>query len=58
MEDASKRLSELDATLTLGVLRVAGPRLRAEDPVGMKRYVECLRDRVAEDTAPEEEETA
>ena len=54
LEEASKRLSELDATLTLGVLRVAGPRLRAEDPVGMKRYVECLRDRVAEETLPEE----
>ena len=45
--DATARLSELDATLTLGVLRVAGPRTRAEDPIGMKRFVESLRERVA-----------
>ena len=47
LTDATARLSELDATLTLGVLRVAGPRTRAEDPIGMKRFVESLRERVA-----------
>ena len=47
LTDATSRLSELDATLTLGVLRVAGPRTRAEDPIGMKRFVETLRERVA-----------
>ena len=47
LTDATSRMSELDATLTLGVLRVAGPRTRAEDPIGMKRFVETLRERVA-----------
>ena len=45
--DASLRLGELDAALTLETLRVAGPRLRAEDPVGMKRFIEATRERVA-----------
>ena len=47
LEDAAVRLSELDATLMLGVLRVAGAKLRSEDPVGMKRFIEVLQKRVS-----------
>ena len=51
LEDATVRLSELDVTLMLGVLRVAGAKLRSEDPVGMKRFIEVLQGRVAEEAA-------
>ena len=43
----SEKLSELDATLMLGVLRAAGPRLRSEDPAGMRDFILALQSRVA-----------
>ena len=43
----SENLSELDATLMLGVLRAAGPRLRSEDPAGMRDFILALQSRVA-----------
>jgi len=44
----SKSLTELDSTLMLTLLRVAGTRLRSEDPVGMKEFIIALQARVAE----------
>ena len=44
----AKSLSELDSTLMLTLLRIAGSRLRSEDPVGMKEFILALQARVAE----------
>ena len=44
----AKSLSELDSTLMLTLLRIAGNRLRSEDPVGMKEFILALQARVAE----------
>ena len=44
----AKGLTELDSTLMLTLLRIAGNRLRSEDPVGMKEFILALQSRVAE----------
>jgi len=44
----AKSLTELDSTLMLALLRIAGNRLRSEDPVGMKEFIMALQSRVAE----------
>ena len=41
-------LDELDAALMLSLLRCAGPRLRSEDPAGMRDFIASLQTRVAE----------
>ena len=38
----AKTLSEMDAGLTLTILKVSGGKLRGEDPVGMKSYIDAL----------------
>jgi nucleolar MIF4G domain-containing protein 1 len=48
LTELSRGLSELDAMLMLGLLRVAGARLRSEDPAGMKDFIVELQGRVAE----------
>ena len=48
LTELSRGLSELDATLMLGLLRAAGSRLRSEDPAGMKDFIVALQSRVAE----------
>ena len=47
LTNLSEELSELDATLMLGVLRAAGPRLRSEDPAGMRDFILGLQSRVS-----------
>jgi len=38
----AKTLSEMDSGLTLTILKVSGGKLRGEDPVGMKSYIDAL----------------
>ncbi|CAL6357150.1 unnamed protein product [Bathycoccus prasinos] len=38
----AKTLSEMDAGLTLTILKVSGGKLRGEDPVGMKSYIDAV----------------
>ena len=38
----AKTLSEMDSGLTLTILKISGGKLRGEDPVGMKSYIDVL----------------
>jgi nucleolar MIF4G domain-containing protein 1 len=38
----AKTLSEMDAGLTLTILKISGGKLRGEDPAGMKSYIDAL----------------